>query len=201
MARFRMALAVVALAAASAIAFGAPPAHADDTAPPKSENFALHAQTTFIEQAALPFHSPYRDKNSLPPNSGRETFDITLYIGFRPWKGGEIWIDPELNQGFSLGGTEGVAGFVNGEGAKLGKTHPYGRIHRWMLRQTFDLGGETQKVDPDLNQLGGSQTANRLVVTVGRYSVTDVFDTNKYAHDPRNDFLNWALIDTGSFDY
>ena len=37
--------------------------------------------------------------------------------------------------------------------------------------------------------------------TVGRFSVGDVFDTNKYAHDPRNDFLNWALIDTGSFDY
>jgi len=36
---------------------------------------------------------------------------------------------------------------------------------------------------------------------VGRFSVTDVFDTNRYAHDPRNDFLNWALIDTGSFDY
>jgi high affinity Mn2+ porin len=39
------------------------------------------------------------------------------------------------------------------------------------------------------------------VVTVGKVSVVDVFDTNKYAHDARNDFLNWALIDTGAFDY
>jgi high affinity Mn2+ porin len=29
----------------------------------------------------------------------------------------------------------------------------------------------------------------------------DVFDTNQYAHDPRGDFLNWAAIDAGSFDY
>jgi high affinity Mn2+ porin len=31
--------------------------------------------------------------------------------------------------------------------------------------------------------------------------VTDVFDNNKYAHDPRNDFMNWAIVDTGTFDY
>ncbi len=28
-----------------------------------------------------------------------------------------------------------------------------------------------------------------------------MFDTNKYAHDPRGDFLNWSLVDAGSFDY
>jgi high affinity Mn2+ porin len=31
--------------------------------------------------------------------------------------------------------------------------------------------------------------------------VTDLFDTNKYAHDPRNDFMNWSIVDTGTFDY
>jgi high affinity Mn2+ porin len=31
--------------------------------------------------------------------------------------------------------------------------------------------------------------------------VTDVFDTNKYAHDPRGDFMNCTLVDTGTFDY
>ena len=39
------------------------------------------------------------------------------------------------------------------------------------------------------------------MLTVGKFAVTDIFDTNKYAHDPRNDFMNWALIDTGTFDY
>ena len=29
----------------------------------------------------------------------------------------------------------------------------------------------------------------------------DIFDANKYAHDPRSDFLNWLLVDTGAFDY
>jgi high affinity Mn2+ porin len=192
----------LALWLAGALAAAPVAARADgDAVPAKDQTFAVHAQTTLIGQGAPAFHSPYRGQNSLPPSVGRETFDITLYFGFRVWRGAEVWVDPELNQGFSLGNTEGVAGFVNGEGAKLGKTHPYGRIHRWMLRQTIDLGGDVQSVEPDQDQLGGSQTANRLVFTVGRFSVGDVFDANKYAHDPRNDFLNWALIDTGSFDY
>ncbi len=39
------------------------------------------------------------------------------------------------------------------------------------------------------------------MLTVGKVSVVDIFDTNKYAHDPRNDFLNWAIVDAGTFDY
>jgi high affinity Mn2+ porin len=74
-------------------------------------------------------------------------------------------------------------------------------LHRFFLRQTIDLGGEREKVDADINQLGGSQTADRVVLTVGKFAVGDVFDTNQYAHDPRNDFLNWSLIDAGTFDY
>jgi high affinity Mn2+ porin len=39
------------------------------------------------------------------------------------------------------------------------------------------------------------------VLTLGKFSVVDVFDTNELAHDPRSDFLNWAIIDAGTFDY
>jgi len=35
----------------------------------------------------------------------------------------------------------------------------------------------------------------------GKFSVTDIFDTNTYAHDARGDFLNWAIVDAGAFDY
>jgi high affinity Mn2+ porin len=39
------------------------------------------------------------------------------------------------------------------------------------------------------------------VITIGKIAVVDIFDTNKYAHDPRNDFLNWSVLDIGTFDY
>src|SRR4029077_14449725 len=29
----------------------------------------------------------------------------------------------------------------------------------------------------------------------------DVFDTNKYANSPKTDFLNWSMVNAGTFDY
>jgi high affinity Mn2+ porin len=49
--------------------------------------------------------------------------------------------------------------------------------------------------------LAGSQTADRVVLTIGKFAVPDIFDTNRYAHDPRSDFFNWSIIEAGSFDY
>ncbi len=163
--------------------------------------FAVHAQTTFIEQYAAPFHAPYHGQNSLDSNAGRESGDAMVFAGVKLWQGAELWVDPELGQGFGLSNTEGVAGYPNGTAFKIGSSVPYARIQRYFVRQTINLGGETQKIEADQNQFAGSQTANRLVITAGKFSVSDIFDSNKYAQNPRKDFLNWALIDTGSFDY
>jgi high affinity Mn2+ porin len=163
--------------------------------------FAVHGQTTFVEQYALPFRSPYVGQNSLIPNQGRETFDATAYLGVRLWQGAELWIDPEIDQGFGLSTTLGLAGFPSGEALKRGESVPYARIPRAFIRQTVNLGGDSQKVEAVANQFGGSQSSNRLVFTVGKFAISDVFDTNKYAHDPKRDFMNWALIDTGTFDF
>jgi high affinity Mn2+ porin len=176
---------------------------ANAAAPPALETdiFAIHGQTTFVEQYAFPFRSPYLGPHSLDPNQGRESWDATAFLGLRLWRGAEVWVDAEIDQGFGLSNTFGVAGFPSGESFKLGASVPYARLPRAFLRQTVDLGGDSKKVDGDANKFGGTQTDNRLVFTVGKFNVTDVFDTNKYAHDPKNDFMNWALIDTGTFDY
>ena len=164
-------------------------------------SFAVHGQTTFIEQYAPPFRSPYVGQNSLIPNQGRETWDATLGIGVKLWHGAEFWSDLEIDQGFGLSSTKGIAGFPSGTAFKAGTSVPYARLPKYFIRQTIDLGGEMQKTDAAFNQFAGSHTADRLVITLGKFSVTDVFDTNKYATNPRRDFMNWALINTGSFDY
>ena len=56
-------------------------------------------------------------------------------------------------------------------------------------------------MDADFNQFAGSQTANRIVLTVGKFFMTDIFDTNKYANNPKADFLNWSAINNGAFDF
>ncbi len=170
--------------------------------PPVTEDYAFHGQITFTDQFHPGFHAAYSGANSLETGRrGDETFDLTLYGGVRPWAGAEIWLNPEVDQGFGFNDTLGIAAFPSAEAYKVGAASPYPRIPRLFLRQTINLGGATQAIAPDLNQLGGSQTADRLVFTLGKFSVGDVFDTNRYAHDPRNDFLNWANVDGGAFDY
>ncbi len=162
---------------------------------------AVHEQATFVLQGTPDFRSPYLGPNSLAPGQRKETVDATAYVGVAPWAGGEAWIDAEVDQGFGLSDTLGVAGFTSAEAYKVGRKQPYLRVLRFFFRQTMALGGDAEAVGGEANRFAATRTADRLVVTVGKFGVGDVFDTNRYAHDPRGDFLNWALVDAGSFDY
>lgn len=168
---------------------------------PSSPRFAVFAQATYTEQETDGFHAPYAGPNSLSPASGRETTDATLYLGARLWDGAELWLNPEADEGFGLDDTLGLAGFSSGEAYKVGRNAPYFRLQRAFIRQTINLGGKAAATDAGPNQFALQQSADRLVVTVGKLSVVDIFDVNRYAHDPRADFLNWAVIDAGTFDY
>jgi high affinity Mn2+ porin len=165
------------------------------------DRFALHGQTSFVEQYVPPFHTPYHGQNSLDANQGRESWGTMFFAGVKLWQGAEFWIDPEIDQGFGPSNSVGVAGYPGGAAYKVGSAPPYARIQRAFVRQTIDFGGASEKVEADQNQFESSNTANRIVLTVGKFAPTDVFDQNKYATNPRKDFMNWSLIDTGTFDY
>jgi high affinity Mn2+ porin len=186
-------------AIAAALSLSWKPAFAEDA---PSQVWSIHGQATFVEQFHPAFRSPYRGPNSLNPSSnGRETVDATLFLGARIWGGGEIYANPEIDQGFGLSNTVGVAGFPSGEAYKVGKASPYLRLQRLFFRQTFDLGGDIETVVSGQNQLAGTRTRDHFTITAGKFSVTDIFDGNMYAHDPKADFLNWSIIDSGAFDY
>lgn len=189
------------LAVAGLLLAGASAAADDDSQTVAEPRFAIHGQLTYTFQATNDFDSPYLGPQSLTPHTNDETADATLYLGVRLWQGAEAWIDPEVDQGFGLDNTLGVAGFTSGEAYKVGAYHPYYRTPRWFMRQTIDTGGDRETVDAGPNQFAGSQTHDRWVITLGKISVPDIFDNNPYAHDPRNDFLNWSAVDAGTFDY
>jgi high affinity Mn2+ porin len=157
--------------------------------PAAPEDWAVHGQVTFVEQYHPAFRSPYRGANSLDPGSrGNETFDATGYLGIRLWDGAEAWVNGEVDQGFGLSNSLGVAGFPNGEAYKIGSSGPYPKLPRLFVRQTIDLGGEAQPINPDINQLGGTQTTNRVVLTVGKFATADIFDHNQYSDDSKRGY-------------
>ncbi len=182
-------------------------AGADPVEPPAepalgNDRIQFHGQTTVTWQGYHNSRSPYEGTNSLEGGTqGREIGDATLTVGLRLWQGAEAWVTPNIDQGFGIGSTKGVAGFPNGESYKLGATYPYARVDRYLVRQTFDLGGDSQDIDAGMLQFASATTADRIVLTAGHYSVADIFDTNRYANNPKADFFNWSLINTGSFDY
>jgi high affinity Mn2+ porin len=166
----------------------------------------VHGQVTYTWQGYPAFRS--RPGSVLPgtlgfPNGGegREIGEGTLYVGTRLWKGAEFWINPEIDQGLGLGNSIGVSAFPNGESFKIGSSQPYAKVQRAFIRQTIDLGGETENVPADINQFAGTRTSDRLVFTFGRMSPLDVFDTNKYAASSKTQFLNWGFLYGLPFDW
>lgn len=187
-------------AAAGCLAALVPPAAAQTTDQP-TQDWAVHGQASFVVQGVGGFAAPYSGANSLAPHQVRETGDVTAFIGARPWAGAEIWANPEMDQGFGLSDTLGIAGFPSAEAYKVGRANPYFRLQRLFIRQTIGLGGAREAMAPGANQLGGMRDTDRIVITAGKFGVDDVFDTNAYAHDPRGDFLNWSAVSAGTFDY
>jgi high affinity Mn2+ porin len=193
---------------AATVCAAASGADAQESSPPESatnapaQTWNWHVQNTDIVQGYPGFPAKYSGPNSLP-NGGetRETISLDLYAGVRLWPEAEAHIDGLMWQGFGLGNTEGVEGFPNGEAVKLGTAIPSGTIARLFIRQTIGLGGEEEDVPDDPLTLSGKQDVSRLTFTIGRFSVTDIFDNNAYAGDPRTQFMNWALMADAAWDY
>lgn len=161
-----------------------------------------HGQMTVIGQGHLPFRSPYQGANSLSPTAqARNTSTMTAFLGFRPWEGGEIYLNPELMQGFGLDSVHGVAAFPNGEAQKSNFPTPRFNMARMYLRQTWGLGGEQEVIPDGPNQLATKQDISRITVTAGKFSVLDFFNLNAYSGEPRTGFLNWNMYGGGSYDW
>ena len=168
----------------------------------ESANWNVHGQYTFVGQGYPSFRSPYEGPNSLAGSrQAQNTMSATAFVGLRLWQGAEFYINPELMQGFGLSDVHGVAGFTNGEAQKSSFPAPHSNVARLFLRQTFGLGGEQETINDGPNQLAGKQDISRITVTAGKFAVTDAFDGNAYANDPRTTFLNWNIYGGGSYDW
>ena len=166
------------------------------------EETSAKFQTTYVWQGKSPFGAPYSGPHSLSPDREKSySFTATAALGTRAWTGGEFYFNPEVAQGVPLSGLTGLGGFTNGEIARTSGPNPTFYRARLFARQTWGFGGGSESVQSDANQLAGSVDRRRLVLTAGNLAVLDVFDDNRFSHDPRTQFLNWSLMTHGAYDY
>jgi high affinity Mn2+ porin len=184
---------------AAALRLSAQDAAADPVQP---EKWNLNFQATSIGQYHGGFNSPYADVFSLQGHPEAEaSLTSTLYFGFRPAHDTQFYIDPELAGGRGFSGTNGMADFPNGEMPRVETAAPKLYLARLYATQDFGFGDARESFSSDENQLAGSRPMTRYSVTAGRFAMTDFFDNNKYTHDPRTQFMGWAIMYNGAWDY
>jgi high affinity Mn2+ porin len=172
------------------------------TATPPPDSYSLHYQFTEATQYHPAFSAKYSGQNSLSPNAETASALVTtLYADIRLWHGGELLFNPEMSGGSGLSSTKGVAAFPDGIVYRVGDPAPAIYLARLAISQTFDLGGGKVVNEEGPNELGGTRDRDVLAITVGRFSVVDVIDGNRYANDATTEFFNWALFASGAYDY
>ncbi len=170
--------------------------------PPSDEQWNLYFQATSIGQYHPAFDAPYSGRYSLINHPEAETsITSTLFLGWRLARNTQFYFDPEMAGGRAFSGTNGIANFPNGEMPRVASAAPKPYIARLYVTQDFGFGDAREQVESDENQLAGSRPMTRYSITVGRFTVTDFFDDNRYTHDPRTQFMGWAVMYNGAWDY
>lgn len=169
-----------------------------------TEQTTARYQATYNWQWHPSFNGgPSGSAKSIVPSAERMyTFSTTAHWGTRLWEGAEAYLNPEIASGIPFSSDlVGLGGFTNGEITRAAGGDPKLYLQRLFLRQTWNQGGGTKKVEGGFNQLAGEVERNRFVLTVGNFSTLDVFDGNAYAKDPRTQFMNWGGWTYAAFDY
>ena len=181
-------------------AFAAAQPAAPDSAEPDAYNAKF--QATYIWQTKPAFRAAYSGANSLSPLPEKSySFTSTAYLGLRLAKDTEFYFNPEVVQGVAMSGLTGLGGLSNAELQKTAGSKPLLYRARLFARQTWNLDAQREAVASDANQLAGLRSNNRLVLTVGNLAVSDIFDGNAYAKDPRLQFMNWSFLTHGAYDF
>jgi high affinity Mn2+ porin len=170
--------------------------------PPTPEWYSLHFQSTVIEQYHPSFDARYSGANSFTTDQQAATaLTSTVFGDLKLWRDAELVFNPEAAGGLGLSSTVGIAAFPNGEVYRVGDPAPVVYIARLYLKQTIGLGGGKVRVDAGPNQLAGWVDRRRLTLQLGRFSLSDLFDGNAFAHDAHTQFTTWAIWESGAWDY
>lgn len=174
----------------------------DPAQQPETERWNLFYQATSIGQYHGTFPSPYQGPFSLQDYPERRvSLTTTLFLGLRLGSSTQLYFDPEIAGGRGFSGVNGIANAPNGELPRVASATPKPYVARLYLTHDFGFGSEMETVPSGENQLAGERPMTRYTVTIGRFTVTDFLDNNRYSHDPRTQFMGWGVMFNGAWDY
>ena len=177
-------------------------ASAQPADPPESERWSLSYQATSIGQYHGAFPALYSGANSLQNNPERDvSLTSTIFFGWQVERNTQIYVDPELAGGRGISGVTGIANYPNGEMPRVTSATPKPYFARAYITHDFGFGREQETFESDEHQLAGQRPMIRYSITAGKFSATDFFDNNRYTHDPRTQFMGWAVMYNGAWDY
>jgi hypothetical protein len=166
------------------------------------DRFWVSFQANFIRQQNGAFDAKYSGGNSFGPDKEHATSRVeTLYTGFRIFERLEILADVESAGGAGLSNALGIAGFTNVDVVRnptLGEA-PY--VSRVMLHYTIPIGEAMTEATRNPLSLASMVPERRLELRVGKMSTVDFFDLNSAGSDSHLQFMNWATVNNGAFDY
>ncbi|HLY17835.1 MAG TPA: carbohydrate porin [Bryobacteraceae bacterium] len=169
---------------------------------PPAENWNLYYQATSIGQTHGTFNAPYTGPLSLQDYRENDvSLTSTLFFDARLARNLQLVFDPEIAGGRGFSSVDGLANPSNGELPRVASATPKPYIARLYLTYDVGFGSEREHLESDANQLAGDRPVVRYTVTAGRFSLADFFDNNSYTHDPRSQFMAWAVMYNGAWDY
>jgi len=164
--------------------------------------FWVSAQANFIRQQHPSFDAQYSGPNSLLPDKEHATSRVeTLYTGFQITKQLEILADVESAGGAGLSNALGIAGFTNLDVVRNPTLSEDPYVSRVMLHYTIPLSKETTEATRNPLSLASTVPIRRLELRVGKMSTVDFFDLNSVGSDSHLQFMNWAIVNNGAYDY
>ncbi len=184
-------------------------ANSESEAPPVTDELGswldrlwISGQANFISQSHPTFYALYSGTNSLTAPAEQATSRIlTLYTGFRLTRHLDFICDFEEAGGNALSNALGVAGFPNVDVVRNPSLSKAPYVSRIMLSYVLPLSNELEEATQSPLSLAKALPKRRLEFHLGKMSTVDYFDLNSVGSDSHLQFMNWATVNNGAYDY
>jgi hypothetical protein len=126
---------------------------------------------------------------------------ITLYFGMQLMRNTELLVDGEEAEGLGISSAVGLGGFTNLDAVRDPTLPGTPYLARVLVDHVFPLNRNKDESDRGPLSIFSEMPARRFEIRVGKFGITDFFDTNAVGSDSHLQFINWAIDQNGSFDF